>query len=86
LDALRGKACATFFCIGRKLEGNEELIRRIDYEGHLVGMHSYSHSNWFDFFSPGMMKTEFSKTEERIREILGKSWGNGLCCSGLHMA
>jgi peptidoglycan-N-acetylglucosamine deacetylase len=63
---------ATFFCIGRKIEGNEELIKRMDQEGHLIGTHSYSHSNWFDLFSSRRMKREFNLSEEKIKQIIGK--------------
>jgi peptidoglycan/xylan/chitin deacetylase (PgdA/CDA1 family) len=36
---------ATFFCIGRNVERNPELISRIRNEGHTVGNHTYSHLN-----------------------------------------
>jgi peptidoglycan-N-acetylglucosamine deacetylase len=72
LDVLTGKATATFFCIGRKLAGNEHIIKRIDDEGHLIGTHSFSHSNWFDLFSSYRMKNEFRMTDGRINEIIGK--------------
>src|SRR6185437_4519199 len=35
---------AGFFVIGRNVEGEPELLRRIDAEGHLVGNHTYDHS------------------------------------------
>lgn len=62
---------ATFFLIGRKIPGNEQLIRRMVDEGHLIGMHSFSHSGWFDLFSAGRMKKEFLQTEELLLEITG---------------
>ena len=34
---------ATFFLVGERIEGNEDLIRRMAAEGHQVGVHSYSH-------------------------------------------
>ena len=34
---------ATFFLVGERIPGNEELIRRMAAEGHQVGVHSYSH-------------------------------------------
>jgi peptidoglycan/xylan/chitin deacetylase (PgdA/CDA1 family) len=72
LDILKGKTKATFFCIGRKIEGNEEILKRMDAEGHLIGTHSYSHSNWFDLFSSTRMKDEFIRTDQKILEITGK--------------
>lgn len=34
---------ATFFLVGERIPGQEELIRRMAAEGHQVGVHSYSH-------------------------------------------
>jgi peptidoglycan/xylan/chitin deacetylase (PgdA/CDA1 family) len=72
LDILKDKAKATFFCISRKIEGNEQILKRMDSEGHLIGSHSYSHSDWFDFFSSTRMKNEFILTDQKILEATGK--------------
>jgi peptidoglycan-N-acetylglucosamine deacetylase len=72
LDIMQGKANATFFCIGRKLEHNEQILKRMDDEGHLIGTHSYSHSGWFDLFSSNRMKKEFFMTDQKIFEVTGK--------------
>jgi peptidoglycan-N-acetylglucosamine deacetylase len=72
LDILKDRAKATFFCIGKKIEGNELLLKRMDREGHLAGTHSFSHSNWFDLYSPSRMKKELKRSEELISTILGK--------------
>ena len=63
---------ATFFCIGRKIKGNEGLLKRMNSEGHLIGMHSYSHSNWFDLFSPGCMRKELEISSQEVFEATGK--------------
>ena len=72
LDILKDRAKATFFCIGKKIDGNEELLKRMNDEGHLIGMHSYSHSNWFSFFTPSRIKSELQKTENKISGVIGK--------------
>jgi peptidoglycan-N-acetylglucosamine deacetylase len=73
LDVLKEAGVpATFFCIGKKIPGNENLIRRMNDEGHLIGMHSFSHSAWFDFFSPSRMKKEFMRCEDELRRLTGK--------------
>lgn len=48
LDELKKyKAKATFFCIGRNIEANPELFKRIQTEGHSIGNHTYNHlSGW----------------------------------------
>jgi peptidoglycan/xylan/chitin deacetylase (PgdA/CDA1 family) len=72
LDVLKANAKATFFCIGSKVQGNEALLKRIDDEGHLIGTHSYTHSYWFDLYSPTRMKNELTKSEKVLFEIIGK--------------
>jgi peptidoglycan-N-acetylglucosamine deacetylase len=63
---------ATFFCIGKKLSGNESLLKKMDDEGHLICNHSYSHSNWFDLFPAHRMHAEIIKTNHMIVQITGK--------------
>jgi len=69
----RQKVPATFFVIGRNLEGNELILRDLDAGGHLIGNHSWSHANWFDFFSPHRMRRELIRTAEAIAGTIGKS-------------
>jgi len=46
LDELKKyDAKATFFCIGKNVEGYPQLYRRILLEGHRVGNHTYDHLN-----------------------------------------
>jgi peptidoglycan-N-acetylglucosamine deacetylase len=44
LDQLRQfEAKGTFFCLGKNVEKNPDLYKRIIEEGHAVGNHTYSH-------------------------------------------
>ncbi len=44
LDGLKERGVkATFFLMGQNIEGNEDLIRRMQREGHLIGNHSFRH-------------------------------------------
>jgi peptidoglycan-N-acetylglucosamine deacetylase len=36
---------ATFFCVGKEIKSNTELLKRIISDGHTIGNHTYSHSN-----------------------------------------
>jgi peptidoglycan-N-acetylglucosamine deacetylase len=73
LDVLMEKrGPATFFLIGRKIQGNEPLISRMVSEGHILGMHSFSHSRWFDLYSSKRMKNELLRTEEHLKGIIGR--------------
>src|SRR6185437_12814979 len=38
-------ARATFFCIGKNVEGHPEIFRRVLMEGHRVGNHTHNHLN-----------------------------------------
>lgn len=46
LDGLKERGVkATFFIIGQQVEGNEEIIRQMAEDGHLVGNHTFNHVN-----------------------------------------
>ena len=64
---------ATFFVIGVNIEkeGNEEIIRRMHEEGHLIGNHTYHHVNLADL-SYDDMDREIRMTDDLIREITGE--------------
>jgi peptidoglycan/xylan/chitin deacetylase (PgdA/CDA1 family) len=73
LDALKKwDVKATFFCIGKNIEKHPEILKRIIDEGHIVGNHSYSHSNFFDFYRKNRVIKEIRKTDALIESISGK--------------
>ena len=63
---------ATFFCIGKKIEGKEKLLKRMFDEGHIIANHSFSHSYFFDFFGPVRIKNELLRTNLEIERVIGK--------------
>lgn len=64
---------AAFFCIGKKLKGNETLITEMIRDGHVIGNHSYSHSWWFDFLLSGKIRKDLEETDKFIQTITGKT-------------
>lgn len=73
LDGLAERnAKATFFVIGDQIEGNEDLIRRMDAEGHQIGNHTARHTN-LQRSSAEQTVTEINKTEVALNSALGKS-------------
>lgn len=73
LDVLkRNKIKAAFFCTGNKIENNTQVFNQIIKEGHIVGNHSYTHSFWFDFYSPARMVREINRTDQLIKHHSGK--------------
>jgi peptidoglycan/xylan/chitin deacetylase (PgdA/CDA1 family) len=72
LDILRDKqATATFFLVGRQVELNPELARRIAREGHGVGNHTYSHPSLFCFLSPRRLREEIERTQDAVVRVTG---------------
>lgn len=66
LDGLSQRGVsATFFLIGNQLEDNEDLIERMDQEGHQIGIHTYDHISL-----AGLSQKDFSAQVDRTRQIL----------------
>lgn len=71
LDGLAQRGVpATFFLIGEQLEGNEDLVLRMEREGHQVGIHTYGHA-----LLTGLNRADFDaqvdRTRQMLRQILG---------------
>jgi peptidoglycan/xylan/chitin deacetylase (PgdA/CDA1 family) len=65
-------AHATFFCIGKHAKAYPELVKEIMANGHTIGNHTYSHSNWFGFFRTTKVLSELHKTNAIVLDITGK--------------
>lgn len=61
---------ATFFLIGKQIEGNEDLIRQMADGGHQIGIHTYDHVELRDL-SPADIHRQLDPTREALRAILG---------------
>lgn len=73
LDILKQyNAPATFFCIGKRVDENMTLAKRIHAEGHLIGNHSFFHRATFDLQSSGMITKELYDTDTAIQKVVGK--------------
>ena len=62
---------ATFFCIGNRIAGNENILRQIKEDGHIIGNHSYSHHFWFDMFSSKKMLEDLRMMDEELKRVTG---------------
>lgn len=79
----------SFFLIGQNIEGNEEIIRRMKEEGHLIGNHSQSHMQLSKENIDAACQ-QISTTNQKIFEITGEmpsyvrppygSWSEELEC------
>lgn len=73
LDVLKEKGVtATFFMLGKMIDANREIARRVYEEGHLLANHSYSHS-YQDLYATGeSFLSEIDRTHTLIREVTGE--------------
>ena len=71
LDGLAQRGVqATFFLIGAQLENNEDLVRRMDREGHQIGIHTFDHTK-LTSLSQADFDRQVERTRQRLGEILG---------------
>lgn len=61
---------AAFFCIGKNIAGNEDLLKRMVREGHIIGNHSFSHHHFFDLFSSRKMLNELKEMSQVVKNII----------------
>ncbi|MDD2463651.1 MAG: glycosyltransferase [Desulfobulbus sp.] len=61
---------ATFFMIGANMEKHPAIVRRILDEGHLIGVHTYSHPN-IALVSDERAHLELNATQRLIESITG---------------
>lgn len=62
---------ATFFCIGNRIAGNENILKQIKEGGHIIGNHSYSHHFWFDLFSSKKMQEDLRRMDSEMERAIG---------------
>lgn len=71
LDGLKERGVqVSFFLLGRNIQGNEDLVQRMQQEGHLIGNHTYNHVE-LNKISLKEAKEEIEKTGNKIFEITG---------------
>ena len=71
LEGLRKRNIhATFFLLGENIPKNEELLLRMQKDGHLIGCHTWSHVQ-LDKISPSRASREILKTNSLIYHITG---------------
>lgn len=61
---------ATFFLVGERIPGSEDLVRRMISEGHQVGVHTYNHVKL-----TGLNREQYQGQVGRVRDLLTASVG-----------
>lgn len=71
LDGLaQRKVPATFFVVGSRVKGNEELLQRMAREGHQIGVHTYSHTQ-LTGLSSAQVACEIQQGRQALTQALG---------------
>ncbi|KXU16049.1 Peptidoglycan N-acetylglucosamine deacetylase [Streptococcus oralis] len=63
---------ATFFVLGKNISGNEDLLKRMKSEGHVIGNHSWDHPV-LSKLSLEDAKKQITDTEDLLTQVLGSS-------------
>ena len=63
---------ATFFVLGKNVSGNEEILKRMKSDGHVIGNHSWSHPV-LSKLSLDEAKKQITDTEDALTKVLGSS-------------
>lgn len=72
LDGLKERNVrATFFLLGKNVKENQELVQRMQAEGHLLGNHTYNHVQ-LNKIPETTARQEIFKTNNEIYEATGK--------------
>ena len=72
LDGLKERNVqGNLFLMGQNIEGNEEIVKRMKAEGHLIGNHSYSHVQLTKAGSDAVCQA-VDRTSRMIEEITGE--------------
>ncbi len=72
LDGLAQRGVpATFFLVGEQIVGNEDIVQRMDEEGHQIGIHTFDHVTLV-----GLNQTDFSAQVDRTRQLLKNVLGH----------
>lgn len=72
LDVLKKENVkATFFVVGKEIEGKESILKRIYNEGHSLGLHTYSHNFKKIYKSTEDFINEMTMTSNKIEQVTG---------------
>jgi peptidoglycan/xylan/chitin deacetylase (PgdA/CDA1 family) len=63
---------ATFFCIGKQVAAQPDIVTQMIAYGHTIGNHTYNHTNLFNFSRAGNMQKELDECSVIIEQTIGK--------------
>ena len=69
LKSVNGRA--TFFLVGSRIEGEEDIVQQEFNAGHEIGNHSWDHQ-YASNISEKEQRAEMSKTNEAVKKVIGE--------------
>ena len=69
---------ATFFVVGKMVNVNPEVLKRVQDEGHAIGHHSYSHDYKYIYKNTTNFINELNKTDRTFKDALGEEFESKL--------
>jgi len=63
------KTTATFFLIGKNIEGNEDIVRQIVADGHTIGNHSFAHNNFSPLWSTKKIADDIAQNQQLLQSF-----------------
>ena len=63
------KVGAVFFLIANKVEDNQEIVKEIIADGHVIGNHSFGHNNFMAFFSTKALVDDLKKADDILDQL-----------------
>lgn len=67
------KVSATFFCVGKRVAQQPELVKRMAAAGHEIENHTFAHSPATNIFSTRRLLDELSRTQTEIQRVTGRA-------------
>lgn len=65
---------ATFFLVGNNAQKYPKIVKRIQSEGHVIGLHSMRHA-FRDYFLPGYFKRQMLPAQQLVANITNQNVG-----------
>ncbi|MBU5426371.1 polysaccharide deacetylase [Tissierella pigra] len=65
---------ATFFILGKMVNSNPDVLKRIHEDGHSIGHHSYSHNYKYIYKDTKNFLGEVESTEKALKNVLGEEF------------
>lgn len=69
---------ATFFVVGKMVDQNPQMLKKIYDAGHSIGNHSYSHNYGYIYRNTSNFMADIDKAEESMKNVLGDDFRTNL--------